>query len=296
MNLTNEQVAIIHSTGDIKINAVAGAGKTTTIIEYAKSRSKNSKILYLAFNKSVKLEAVKKFAAKGLDNVIVETAHSLAYKNIVWKYGYKVKNAGYKTSEIAGILSLHGSGEKYNEYVIANHINKFVAYFCNSDKQKVHDLNYLDVITDKKARAFVATFYSYIEKQTRLLLSKMDKDEIEITHDFYLKKFQLSKPQLHFDYILFDEGQDASAAMLDIFLQQKGTRVIVGDTHQQIYSWPYAVNALEKVDFATYNLSASFRFSQPVANLAIEVLGLKKLIEDDYKPIFVTGHGSTNAY
>ncbi|CAN5698964.1 AAA family ATPase [soil metagenome] len=296
MNLTNEQVAIIHSTGDIKINAVAGSGKTTTIIEYAKSRSKNSKILYLAFNKSVKLEAVKKFAAKGLNNVIVETAHSLAYKNIVWKYGYKVKNAGYKTSEIAGILSLHGSGEKYNEYVIANHINKFVAYFCNSDKQKVQELNYLDVITDKKARAFVATFYTYIEKQTRLFLSKMDKGEIEITHDFYLKKFQLSKPQLHFDYILFDEGQDASAAMLDIFLQQKGTRVIVGDTHQQIYSWRYAVNALEKVDFTTYNLSASFRFSQPVANLAIEVLGLKKLIEDDYKSIVITGHGSTNAY
>ncbi len=60
MELTGEQRAIIHSTGDIRINAVAGSGKTTTIIEYAKARPKSSRILYLAFNKSVKLEAIRK--------------------------------------------------------------------------------------------------------------------------------------------------------------------------------------------------------------------------------------------
>lgn len=69
MNLTAEQIAIIKSTGDIKINAIAGSGKTTTIIEYAASRPPQSKILYLAFNKSVKLEAKKKFNDKGLFNV-----------------------------------------------------------------------------------------------------------------------------------------------------------------------------------------------------------------------------------
>ena len=61
MDLTPEQQTIISSSGNIKINAVAGSGKTTTIIEYAKARSKNAKILYLAFNRSVKTEAVKKF-------------------------------------------------------------------------------------------------------------------------------------------------------------------------------------------------------------------------------------------
>ena len=73
MELTKEQWDIISSTGDIKINAVAGSGKTTTIIEYAAARPKESKILYLAFNKSVKLEAIRKFNDKGLYNVKVET-------------------------------------------------------------------------------------------------------------------------------------------------------------------------------------------------------------------------------
>jgi len=78
MEFTKEQDDIIHSTGNIKINAVAGSGKTTTVIEYARSRPPKSRILYLAFNKSVKLEATKKFTEKGITNVKVETAHSLA--------------------------------------------------------------------------------------------------------------------------------------------------------------------------------------------------------------------------
>lgn len=291
MKLTQEQAHIINSNGDIKINAVAGSGKTTTIIEYAKARPAKSKILYLAFNKTVKLQAVKKFAEKGLQNVTVETAHSLAYKNIVFRHQYSVRAQGYKTHEIAALLSLQGNGEKHHEYVIANHINKFIALFCNSDKLKVQHVNYLETVVDAKARTFVKTFYHFIEKQTRLLLAKMDRGEIDITHDFYLKKFQLQNPVLPFDYILFDEGQDASPAMLDIFLKQTATKVIVGDTHQQIYSWRYAVNSLEKVDFNIFNLSHSFRFAANIAHLASQVLFWKEAITET-RPVTIKGLGT----
>ena len=281
MHLTSEQLAIINSTGDIKINAVAGSGKSTTIIEYAKARPANSKILYLAFNKSVKLEAQKKFAEQGLHNVKVETAHSLAYREIVFRHNYRIKANGYKTHEIVDILGLQNTGDKHVEYIAANHINKFVAYFCNSDKLKVQDLNYRDVVFDQEAKAFVSSAYAYIEKQTRQFLAKMDKGEIEITHDFYLKKFQLSNPRLYFDYILFDEGQDASPAMLDVFFKQSATKVIVGDTHQQIYGWRFAVNSLEKANFKTYNLSSSFRFSADIAKLAVDVLSWKNFVGEE---------------
>ncbi len=291
MQLTKEQFDIINSTGNIKINAVAGSGKTTTVIEYAKTRPASSKILYLAFNKTVKLEAIKKFADKGLTNVKVETAHSLAYKHIVFQNKYKVSGQGFKTNEIVELLHLKGNEEKHTEYIIANHINKFITYYCNSDKEKVQNINYLDTITDPTAKAFVSLFYDYIVYQSRLLLSKMDKGEIEITHDFYLKKFQLSNPKLLYDYILFDEGQDASPAMLDVFLKQKATKVIVGDTHQQIYGWRYAVNSLEKADFANYYLSTSFRFSQDIANLAMEILSFKKHLNENSKTAIV-GKGS----
>jgi F-box protein, helicase, 18 len=291
MQLTAEQKAIVQSKGDIRINAVAGSGKTTTIIEYARARP-GSRILYLAFNKAVKLEAARKFGELKLGHVTVETAHSLAYKHVVFRHQYKVRAQGFKTPEIVSILELKGSGERHAEYILANHINRFVAYFCNSDKLRVQDLNYLDIVTDKQAAKFVKSFYEQIELYTRRLLAKMDKGEIEITHDFYLKKFQLMAPRLAYDVILFDEGQDASAAMLDVFFKQAATKVIVGDTHQQIYGWRFAVNSLEKAPFETYQLSTSFRFGQDIADLAMRVLTYKELIDQEVD-VRIKGNGDT---
>lgn len=293
MKLTEEQYNIINSSGNIKINAVAGSGKTTTIIEYSKSRPNRSRILYLAFNKSVKTEAEEKFGRLGLDNVKVETAHSLAYKNVIYKYGYSLKSNGYKTHEVAEILKIRRRKEKHFELFAANHINRFVSYFCNSSARKVNQLNYLDVISDPVAYDFVSKNYEFIETQTRLFLAQMDKGELEITHDFYLKKFQLQNPVLNYDYILFDEGQDASPAMLDVFLNQNAIKVIVGDSHQQIYSWRYAINSLEQVDYTALPLTTSFRFPQDIANLACEILKWKNMLSENL--IFpIKGSGGKN--
>lgn len=292
MILTEEQKAILATNTDIAVNAVAGSGKTSTMIEYAASRPPGSRILYLAFNKSVKLEAVRKFAARGLNNVTVETAHSLAYRYIMRGNKYILSSQGYKTHQIAEVLSLTGDGARHTEFILANHISKFITYFCNSDKAKVQDLNYLDTVKEANAKKFVHAFYRVIEEGTRHFLAKMDKAEIEITHDFYLKKFQLSAPVLPYDYILFDEGQDASAAMLDVFLKQPAIKVIVGDTHQQIYGWRYAINSLSKTPFDTLNLSTSFRFPADIAALAMGVLSMKDKLGTT-NPIPISGKGKT---
>ncbi|GAA4033243.1 hypothetical protein GCM10022409_16920 [Hymenobacter glaciei] len=49
-HFTPEQQAIISAAGDLKINAVAGSGKTTTLLEYARAQPARTRILYLAFN------------------------------------------------------------------------------------------------------------------------------------------------------------------------------------------------------------------------------------------------------
>lgn len=292
MQLTGEQMAILQSQGNIKINAVAGSGKTTTLIEYARSRPPSARILYLAFNKVVKQEAAKKFAQHGLHNVQVETAHSLAFKHVVPGRGYKISPHGYKTNEIADILQLSSGSEKHAEFILASHINKFVSLFCNSTAQKVQTLDYLSTIADSKAKSFVQKHHEQLLYYTRLFLSRMDKAEIDIVHDFYLKKFQLSAPVLPYDYILFDEGQDASPAMLEVFLKQHACKVIVGDTHQQIYGWRHAVNSLEQVDFKSYLLSSSFRFGPDIARLAGEVLDLKAHYATHTK-VLIEGKGTS---
>jgi len=293
MQFTREQKAIIHSEGNIKINAVAGSGKTSTLIAYAMARPKTARILYLAFNKSVKLEAIQKFKVRGLTNVQVETAHSLAHRHIIRNSPYKIRSQPYKTHEIAEMLSLSSNGEKMGEYILANHINKFLSYYCNSNKSKPEELNYADVVNDPKAKGFVNTYHSLILHHAKILLRKMEKAEIDVSHDFYLKKFQLSSPDLSYDYILFDEGQDASPAMLDVFFKQKATKLIVGDSHQQIYGWRFAVNSLEKANFKPLNLSNSFRFNQNIAELARDILKRKAHLNADVN-CDIIGQGTSN--
>lgn len=289
--ITAEQQAILDSNENIRINAVAGSGKTTTLIAYAKTRPAGSRILYLAFNRSVKLEASRRFEEEGLPQVRVETAHSLAYRAIIPGSRYRVRMQQYKSHEIVALLQLQGSGEKHTEYILATHILRFITYFCNSAARKVQELNYIDVVTDKNARKYVKQHYAQIERGTRLILAQMDTAQIDITHDFYLKKFQLSQPALPYDYILFDEGQDASGAMLDIFLQQPSIKVIVGDTHQQIYGWRHAVNSLEQTSFRRFRLSTSFRFYPSHAELATQILAWKNKADASLELVEIIGKG-----
>ncbi len=290
VQLTDEQDAIIRSTGNIRINAVAGSGKTTTVIHYAATRPPNSRILYLAFNRSVKNEAQKRFAKLHLKNVRVETAHSLAYNYIARGSNYNITTAGYNSYDIARLLSLSGNGEKHGEFILATHVLKFLTCFCNSSASRVQDVDYRKAVSDKQALLFVNNFYHQIEKATRILLGMMHRGEIDITHDFYLKMFQLSAPTLNYDFIMFDEGQDASPAMLSVFLNQQSQKIIVGDANQQIYGWRHAINSLEAVDFPAFDLSATFRFSQHIADLAMKILDWKSHLQN-WKPVYIEGRG-----
>lgn len=294
IQLTDEQRAVIESKGDIKINAVAGSGKTSTLIHYAKKQNTKSRILYIAFNRSVKIEAQERFAKENLRNVDVQTAHSLAYRQIVFKYGFTVVS-GYKPYEIVQLLSIQNSRtDPFASYAIAYHIIQYTAAFCASCESKVDNVDYYSTISDPKAQSFAHHYKDPIRQGTRLFLAKMDRGEIPVTHEFYLKKFQLSQPNLPYDYILFDEGQDASPVMLNIFLSQRATKVIVGDAHQQIYGWRRAINALGSVDFVNYPLTTSFRFDSTIADLAMKCLSWKKHFVD-FDPVKISGAGKSTS-
>ena len=291
MRLTEEQQAVIDIEGNARINAVAGSGKTTTLLHFAKARP-TERILYLAFNRSVRQEAQTKFAEAGLHQVDVQTAHSLAYREVFRHKRYQVV-PGYKAHELAEILELRKRGRnKQTVYTLTSHIRRLTQLFCAQTTRKVQELDYLATLRDTTSREFVHKHASEIVHQTRLLLAKMNSGEIPITHDFYLKKFQLAAPNLPYSYILFDEGQDASPVMLDVFLAQKGHKLIVGDMHQQIYGWRSAVNALAQVDFPTLSLSNSFRFTQDIADLAAAFVSWKQYLRRD-STLHIQGKGKS---
>jgi superfamily I DNA/RNA helicase len=66
-----------HESGHGIIDAVAGSGKTTTIMECAGYVPDKSDILFCAFNNSIANEIRRKFHQRGINEVTVKTIHSL---------------------------------------------------------------------------------------------------------------------------------------------------------------------------------------------------------------------------
>lgn len=84
MELTEEQQHVINYTGQhLIVKALAGCGKTTTLVQYAYAHP-HLRILYLAYNRSIRDEATRKFPS----NAKCRTSHQLAFR----EFGHSLKN------------------------------------------------------------------------------------------------------------------------------------------------------------------------------------------------------------
>ncbi|AUD04024.1 UvrD-helicase domain-containing protein [Spirosoma pollinicola] len=308
--LTQEQEAIVDCQTNMKINAVAGSGKTTTLIEYARRQKTGSRGLYLAFNRTVREQAQQAFARKGVRGVTIHTAHSLAYGRVIKQNSELLASGSYSAFDLANrmqkeslvVRCMPPTRRKAPWTAVAAHSLRLLDWYCNEPVTRIEDLNYNHLLRYDPliSRRFADYFGAVIQAGAIWLWNQMDERSLKVTHDYYLKKFQLLAPQLRYDYILFDEGQDASPTMLDVFSQQPhARRVIVGDSHQQIYGFRHAVNSLNQVDFAAYGLTQSFRFPPGIARQARRALSLKQHIHpflgETYTPQAIEGMGVDDA-
>ena len=66
-------------------------------------------------------------------------------------------------------------------------------------------------------------------------------------------------------------------ALIDILVTQEQAKILVGDPHQQIYSFRGAVNALDSLQPThTFYLTQSFRFGPEIAQVANSCLKILK--------------------
>ncbi|RBQ29036.1 UvrD-helicase domain-containing protein [Aliarcobacter vitoriensis] len=274
MNLTKEQELIINSKElSFKINAVAGSGKTTTLLLYAK-KNPNLKILYLAYNKSLQVSLQDKLKDFQLPNLSVSTIHSLAY-NKIGAYNYNLTSdlKTYILEKLVIKYELETNQKSYYpsmEYLSL--LKDLVNFYCNCALIQI-DIKLLE--NYKKQSDLSAKILEILNKNEKkilnhikIVLSAMKNRQIDAIHDFYLKMFYLNKKastNLPYDLILIDEAQDISDVMIAIVENQNCRRVYVGDSFQQIYSFRYATNALNKIDLPSFYLTKSFRFSNSYA-------------------------------
>src|SRR6185369_9964737 len=104
-------------------------------------------------------------------------------------------------------------------------------------------------------------------------LMQEQRSDVPMSHDGYLKLWAMTSPKLvAYDLILLDEAQDTNPVSLDVALRQRlngrTSLVFVGDTHQSIYRWRHAINAMEQlkqIAAVSLPLTTSFRFGGDIA-------------------------------
>jgi superfamily I DNA/RNA helicase len=268
MKPTQEQQAIITSAlqrQNLAITAFAGAAKTTTCSMIAKELTRPS--LYIAFNKSIAAEASEKFPI----HVDCKTLHSLAYADIITPNKMFKKVSGFvDTKEVISLLDKQL--EMYTDVEVLEIVYQVlgvIRYYCQSAAFGLEE--FFDVHLSESLSSEQRNFYRPLAVQVWVAMTSKSST-MKMTHDVYLKLFQLSKPTLdQYEVIYLDEAQDSNPVSLDIFYRQTHAQlVMVGDPYQSIYEWRGAVNAFDTVpsSFVRKELTESFRFTQEIADIA----------------------------
>jgi len=275
--LTDEQQQAVHravtTDGPLKVPAGAGSGKTHTLRAIAQTLcDAGLRVCYMAFNRSMADEAKPKFGSTAQ----VYTTHGLAYKML----GIGKEIRGRKLGsvyhwQVADVLKIdetfYGMGKSDYAAGVLQTLNRFLispepVITTNSVPDSARRQNKNSALPGLMAEHAQDLFYA---------LAPGEKTDLPLPHDLYLKYWQvIGAPGLDdFDVILLDEAQDSNPVILEAL---KGRRVIyVGDSHQSIYGFRNAIDAMRNIQAPETPLTLSFRFGPDVATLANAILNRK---------------------
>lgn len=267
MESTAEQLPVIQYEGNhLVVKAYAGCGKTSTLVAYAEHHS-HLRMLYLAYNRAIRDEGAAKFPR----NVVCKTSHQLAWPGFGQRYQHKLGNV--RLTDAAALLDTRHWGSVRDALAVLS------AYLSSADREigLAHALAGLD------GESFATGGDAHIERTIgsaqRLWEAMIDpQHSFPCQHDAYLKLYQLSRPTLPYDVILFDEAQDSNPVTAALVAGQSARKIFVGDKWQQIYRWRGAENALDRQieeGADVLYLTQSFRFGPLIAGVANAILALQ---------------------
>lgn len=275
---TPEQVKIIdafRAGGACTIVAAAGSGKTTSLRMIAETAG-NRRGLYVAYNKAIATDAAGSFPG----GTLCKTAHSLAYRAYGAQFRDRLNGPRISASQAAVALKINEAARIDDVTLQPKHIARLaqeaVQRFCFSAEDELRPWHVpavpgLEAVPARNAlRDFVLPYARKAWEDLRQV-----SGQLRFTHDIYLKIWGLSRPQLPYDFILFDEAQDANPVVLQVVRDQQSAQLVaVGDPNQAIYGWRGAVDSMDQFGGERLYLSKSFRFGPAVADEANKWLAI----------------------
>jgi DNA helicase-2/ATP-dependent DNA helicase PcrA len=278
---------IANETGNAVIEAVAGAGKTTTLIQIMRVAAEQGKTVgFFSFAKRIVDEIAQKAANLNSDmvnqNVTIGTMHSIGFKSIRNAYGRtKVEGKGWRDKKnyiLAESLRIHNDLHKFCFGAVGKAKSAGIGIVCAMDDRaawdKIVDHYDLDDLLPGESNIPMAEAIA-----TAIQLLKAHIESVHQIIDFddmiYIPALKgLKLPQ--YDIVLNDEAQDTNLlrlAMLRLMIKP-GCRIIsVGDPAQAIFGFTGAESdSLDKIkqsfNCITLPLSVSYRCPQSVVRVA----------------------------
>lgn len=269
--------AAVETGGSVKIIAGAGTGKTSTLRMVGRSLAPK-RGLFICYNKAIQTEAAASFPT----NVTCKTAHSLAFGQFGRLLIDRINGQRISASSAAAMLGIQPLTVEIDDETVtiqpknlAIIVKEAIGRFCNSADERPEAYH---VPTQPGVDRGVLSSHvlPYVRKAWDDINSSDGRLRAPyVSHDCYLKQWSLSRPTLRYDFILFDEAQDANPCISVVVEAQKAQQIFVGDSAQAIYGWRGAVDAMEtfKADH-TLTLTKSFRFGPAVAEIANDWLSV----------------------
>lgn len=259
---------IYSGSGNLLIEAVAGSGKSTTLIQglqYAKGSA-----IFLAFGKDIAAENKRKLPA----HVLSKTFHSLCYSPVMRSRGLR----DIEENKLRLIC---------RDFMDFTHQKLYAGFACKlvglarqngigvlvpDDYREWRDLAEWHNLELESNKASLETAIAHARKLLKLSIEAPACDYDDLLYLTVLEDLRLPT----YDWVLVDEAQDLNAVQRAIVrkLMHRGSRAIfVGDRAQAIYGFRGAdsdsLDIIKKeFDCQSLPLSISYRCSQEVVLFA----------------------------
>lgn len=223
------------------IEALAGTGKTTTIVEGSKKLPPNSRVGFCAFNKSAQRDLAKRLPSH-IDSF---TTHSLGRQIIVQNLGRPTFDRDKNFNLMDDLkeqfhLSKWPKGLRYRvSNVIKLAKSEGIGIYKTKSKAKLNDIGskLLDIVSHHgidlaEHEQLTIDLSMAVLRDCLKHPTVIDFDDmIYIPHVLGLS---LSRP---YDLLMVDEAQDLNVTQIALALRSGDRLIVVGDRHQSIYGW-----------------------------------------------------------
>ena len=270
------------------INAVAGSGKTTTLLDSLRFIHWSKRVLFCAFNKHI----AEELAAKDLPaNVEARTLHSIGFEVLRKNYTGRgrLNVFGGKTDLIAKEYVDYQSMNKEQRKTHRNmmrpirrliSLQKNFGYGIIKDAANESDIVYLAnrYGLDLPSKINWDSFTQLLDAVYRLVLvEKRTIDFDDMIFQSLNKDYEFPK----YDYVFVDESQDLNPVQIEIVSRmvtpETGRAIFVGDRNQAIYGFrgadTRAIDTIvERFDAVEHPLTTCWRCPKAIISLAQEIV------------------------